>query len=69
MNTLKMANTLIDAGFNKSQAESIVEIVDSRDKELATKKDMKIIYGMFSLVGVAFAYAFDLLNTIISKLA
>ena len=40
MNTLAMANALIDSGFERKQTESIVKIVDVKNQENATKNDI-----------------------------
>ena len=40
MNTLAMANSFIDSGFERKQTESIVKIVDVKNQENATKNDI-----------------------------
>ena len=72
MNTLAMANILIDSGFERKQAESIVKIVDAENQENATKNDIKRLEWMIGFVVIsgagAFSYIFSMLNTVISKL-
>jgi hypothetical protein len=63
MNTLTMSNTLIGAGFYRKQAEAVVEIIDSRNKELSTKGDLKI--GFTIIVGfmsAGFGYMMNAIN-------
>ncbi len=69
MNTLTMANTLINAGFDKEQAEAVVQIVDDEHKALATKKDLKSGFTILvGLMGVGFGYVISILNTLIGKI-
>ncbi|MBE8190554.1 MAG: hypothetical protein HAW58_06910 [Candidatus Thioglobus sp.] len=69
MNTLTMANTLINAGFDKKQAEAVVEIVGDSHKILATKNDLKLsLVILVGLMGTGFGYVVSILNTIIGKL-
>ena len=72
MNTLKITNTLIEAGLERKPAEAIAQIVDDKNQELATKKDIKdlrwLIVAGFTIMGVGFGYVISILNTIIGKL-
>jgi hypothetical protein len=68
MNTLAISNTLIGAGFNREQANTLAEIVKSENLE---KRIIRIeIMNSVILVagGATFGYVISLLNTIIDIL-
>ncbi len=70
MNTLKIANTLIEAGLERKPAEAIAQTIDAKNQESVTKTDVtslkKEIKRLdFMIVGlyVALGYIITLLHS------
>jgi vacuolar-type H+-ATPase subunit I/STV1 len=69
MNTLAMSQTLMNAGLERKPAEAIATIIDEKNQETATKKDLKLFATVIiGFVAAGFGYVVSLLNTIIGVL-
>lgn len=67
MDTLKISQVLQTAGLERKPAEAIAKVIESKNQELATKQDLKLLATvLIGIMAAGFGYIISTQNTIIN---
>jgi hypothetical protein len=70
MGTLTISQTLQDAGFERKKADILAKILEDKNQEIATKKDIKLLASvLIGIMAAWFGYIISTQNTIISAIS
>jgi hypothetical protein len=70
MDTLTISQTLQGAGFERKKADILAKILEDKNQEIATKKDIKLLASvLIGIMAAGFGYIISTQNTIISAIS
>jgi hypothetical protein len=70
MGTLTISQTLQGAGFERKKADILAKILEDKNQEIATKKDIKLLASvLIGIMAAGFGYIISTQNTIISAIS